>query len=162
MEKRLRRIEIGIILVFVMNIVIISNQFMQKSDKSVQPISQESKVLPQEFNNTVQDRVLQEIKDSYNQKDYDKFYEVFSEWAQLQIPIETVESQFDKLIKVTGEIKDYVFSNYEHTGLDEGADWYLVYYKTKFENGIGTTKLTLRVIGANWEIVGINITLDEI
>jgi hypothetical protein len=162
MEKRLKRIEIGMIIIIVINIIMLPLILRQNQNQPEKENIKESKDLPREFNSKIQEKILFDIQDSYNKEDFIALHKVFSEWAQLQISEKTINDEFSKLTKVTGEIIKNAYSYYEYIGFDSGADWFYVYYKTKFENGIGTTKVKLRVIGANWEIVGINITLDEI
>lgn len=163
MDKRLKRIEIGMIIIIVINVLMLTIVLRQNQEQpEKETIVEKHKELPREFNSEIQKKILIEIQDSYNEEDFIALHKVFSEWAQLQISEETIKDEFSKMTKVTGKIIKNVYSYYEFIGFDSGADWFYVYNKTKFENGIGTTKIKLRVTGANWEVVGINITLDEI
>jgi len=162
MERRILRLEIGVLLILVLNILILSVQISQKHVKKEVKEIAATKELPIEFNDNVQKKLLLRITETYNANDYVGMYGIFSEWAQLQITKETIENEFKKLTKMSGKIVNTVYSNYDYIGFESGADWYYVYYKTKFENAIGTTKIKLRVVGANWELVGINMNIDEI
>ncbi len=162
MEKRIKRLEFGIIILVLLNILILLFQFAPREKKHVEIENPVEKELPREFNKEIQKRVVSEIEEAYNSNKYSELHQIFSEWAQVQISKETIEIEFSKLFKVTGIITDNAYSHYEYSGFESGGDWFNVFYTTKFENGIGTMKIKLRVIGANWEIVGINITLDEI
>lgn len=162
MERRILRLEIGVLLILLLNILILIIQVGNRNTKHEIKEVQVSKELPDEFNAYAQKILLKRITDSYNEKNYDEFYNIFSEWARIQISKENIENEFSKLLKMSGKILNTAFTNYEYQGFESGADWYAIYYKTKFENAIGTTKLRIRVIGANWELVGVNLNIDDI
>jgi len=165
MERRLQRLEIGVLIVLLLNILILSIQIGNRRVNHVEEDIEnkiQTKKLPTEFNETSQKLLLQNIIENYNNNNYDEFFLIFSEWAQLQISKESLGKELSKLNKISGKIIDSIYSYYEYSGFESGADWYYVYYKVKFENGLGTQRIKLRVIGANWEVVGINLTLDEI
>ncbi len=162
METRIKRIEIGIIILIFIQLIILSLIIFNKQKPENQQDTVVEKDLPIEYNKSVQDSLLSNIAKNFNDRNFVGIHEQFSDFAKIQVSQESIKKDFDKLLKVTGKIIGTTYSNFEYDGNGEGADWFSVFYKAKFENGIGTIKIKLRVIGANWEFVGLNISLDEI
>lgn len=162
MEKRLKRIEVILIITLVMVIVNLFYTILS-SDSSPDDMQQIDQIsLPGDMQKSNSDELVFEIRAHYNDANWDGMYDMFSAWAQAQIEMDEISSTFEKLKPVTGTIGTYSYSYYEYSGFDEGADWFELFYKCRFKNGKGTIKLTIRAVDGTSEIVGISINLDEI
>lgn len=164
MESRLRRIEILLVLLFITVIAGIAVQVVYPNRSSSAETAQEveQKDLPEGLSRDVLDRITYEVKINYNQENYDSLYQVFGELAKAQFSPEDIKREFEKLKKTVGKVETYAYSHYTYKGFNEGADWYTVFYKTRYTNGAGNIKITVRSTDTNWEIAGLRFNLEEI
>lgn len=162
MEKRLKRIEIAVMVLIVLTLFSIVSPHITSSKSSKTTEIDESKELPEDITRDYLDKTIFKIKNTFNEEDWVGFYGVFGEYARAQIDLEKVESEFKKLRKAVGSIGTYNYSHHIYEGNGNGADWFEVYYKCRFENGKGTIKVSTRTIDGKSEIVGINIVLDAL
>jgi len=164
MEKRLKRIEIltVIILVFVIGNFAYSIMNNSNSSKTEQTEIAETKELPDDISRNYLDKTVYKVKTDFNQSDWPELYNVLGGFAKSQISVNDVSEGFKKLKYATKSISTYAYSHYIYEGYSESADWFDVYYKCRFENGIGTIKLSTRTVENKTEIVGVVINLDEL
>ena len=164
MEKRLKRIEILIIVLIVLavaNMVIPLGHNNTKADEEVTedvPL----KELPSDLNKKVVDKIVYAVKTEFNQADWTKLYDVYGVYAKAQLSPEQIESTFKKMKAAVGNIGTYAYSHYIYEGEGDNADWFEFQYKCRFKNGKGTIKISTRTLDGFSEVTGINIVLDEL
>lgn len=162
MEKRLKRIEVILIVLAILTLINFIINILPEGSSHEEVDLNGQKDLPENMSKPITDELVFTIRDAYNDANWSMMYETFGEWAKLQIELEEISSNFEKLKPVTGAIGTYSFSHHVYNGYNEGAEWYVVFYRCKFKNGKGTIKLTIRSVDVGSEVVGIHINLDEI
>jgi hypothetical protein len=163
MEKRLKRIEIILIGFSILTLINLVTVFLtyQSVTVSVTDIeSEELKKLPNDVTRELLDKTVYKIKTEFNRSNWEEIHSIFGEYAKVQIDIEQIENEFQKLIPVTGKIETYAYSHHTYEGQGKGADWFEIQYKCRFKNGKGTIKVSTRTVDGISEICGINIFLD--
>jgi len=161
MEKRIFRIEIALVVIIVL---LITNLVLdlKRSDNNVDSqnvISENS--LPEKFDEELQNHLLTNIKNCYNERNYHDFYMLFSKYARMQFEENELTKEFGKLITMTGNVNDYIYSNHELLGKESGAIYYSVVYNTKFDNGKGIITIQIREFKNEIELIGVNLNLKE-
>lgn len=165
MEGRLKRIEIIVAMIAVLTIVNlfkpgISELFV--SDESEEPVTEELRKLPEDLNKDVLNKIVFKVKTQFNRNDWGELYNVYGDYAKAQLSPEVIETEFKKMNKAVGSIETYAYSHYLFEGDGSSAEWFEFHYKCRFENGIGTIKISTRTADNVSEVVGINILLDQI
>ncbi|TDQ30315.1 hypothetical protein [Tenacibaculum caenipelagi] len=161
MKSRIKRIEIGLIILVILTIINTTYNFLNYKSKTT--TEKEKVALPKQLNRELLNKTTFKIKDYYNNSNWSNLYNIFGEFAKAQINTEDVIKEFKKLSSLTGYIGTYAYSHYTYLGNENDADWFDVYYKCSFSNGNGTIKIRYRVVEPeDFEIVGLNINLDEI
>lgn len=163
MEKRLKRIEVFVIITMTFSLLSIFLHLASFSG-SQNTIEKEkiTKEMPPDLTTDSLNKITYQIKMNWNNSDWNKLHNVFGEYAQAQISVNDIEQGFKKLKTATGNIMTYAYSHYEYKGFDENAEWFSFYFKCMFHNGKGTIKLSTRTVNGNTELTGINIHLDEL
>ena len=161
MEKRLKRIEIFVIITFALVLFSILLQLATLGSLPDEPETPEvAKEMPPAMEKDSINKITYQVKTDWNDSDWNKFHALFGDFAQAQIRESDVEHEFSKLKSATGNIMSFAFSHYEYTGFAQNADWFDYYFKCMFDNGKGTIKLSTRTLDGQTEITGININLD--
>ena len=164
METRLKRIEISLLALIILTLFLVLRPYIKfTSQNSIEDEHiTESKELPDDLSKEITNKIIYELKTSFNQNDWNKMYNVFGSFARAQITSDEIEQEFKRLRPIMGNIGTYAYSHFVYDGFKEGAEWYDIYYKCRFENGKGSIKLSTRTVDELSEVVGINIHLDEI
>ena len=164
MEKRLKRIEILLIVISILTLTNLATLFLKNNSTSIgKEVEQiELKELPDDLTKDINDKTVDKIKIAFNLSDWNKMYNIFGEWTKVQIDTEQIEREFIKLKPAIGNIDTYAYSRYIYEGNGKGADWFEIYYKCRFDKGNGTIKISTRTTDGVSEICGINIVLDEL
>lgn len=165
MEKRLKRIEIiliGVIVLLIINLTISLVQNTSKQSNNFVENSNEKTPLPEDVTREFMNKIVFKVKTDYNEKDWTNLYDIFGDYAKSSIGPEQVNTQFENIFNLIGKIERYSFSHYDYIGFEEGAQWFYVYYKSRFSNGTGLIKLNLRSIDGKTEIVGLRLNLEEL
>jgi hypothetical protein len=171
MEKRLKRIEILLIIFSILTllnliIVFLTYQSVTKTvtetETETEIESNEIKKLPNDVTRKLLDETVYKIKTEFNRSNWEGIHNIFGEYAKVQIDLQHIENEFKKLIPITGKIETYAYSHHIYEGEGKGAEWYEIQYKCRFKNGKGTIKVSTRTVEGNSEICGINIFLDEL
>lgn len=162
MEKRLKRIEIAIILLLGISMFNLVSPFL--SGKGILDSNEQTALppLPSDLTRDFLNKTVFNIKTEFNQADWVEFYNVFGEFAKAQLSSEDIQREFEKLKRAIGNIEAYTYSHYIYEGNGSNAEWFEIYYKCRFERGKGTIKLSTRTVDDSSEITGVNITLDEL
>lgn len=164
MEKRIKRIEIIIVLILILlagNTIFLLAALSNNSGVANTEIS-ENKELPSDVTREFSDKIVFKVKTDYNLSDWEELHNTFGEYAKAQIGVDQISSEFEKLKSFTGKISTYAYSHYLYEGNNNNAEWFELEYKCKFENGKGTIKISTRTVDGISEIVGIVINLDEL
>jgi len=164
MEKRLKRIETLIIILVVLTLV---NLIIPRVDNNVETDKEkeevvESKELPVDLNKKIVDKIVYAVKTEFNRANWDKFYDIYGDYAKAQLSPDYIESEFKKMKVAVGNIGTYAYSHYIYEGNGDKADWFEFQYKCRFDNGKGTIKISTRTLDGISEVTGINIILDEL
>lgn len=161
MERRLKRIEVFVIITLVFSLISIFLNLISFS-VSQENIEKEkiTKEMPADVTTDSLNMITYQIKTDWNNSDWNELHDIFGEYAQAQISVKDIEQEFQKLKSATGKILTYAYSHYEYNGFEQNADWYSFYYKCMFDNGKGTIILSTRTLNENTELTGININLD--
>jgi len=164
MEKRLKRVELGLVVVIFLIVINLGYNIYQGSNIEKGNSNNISNVvsLPDDLTEKSMGRILKKIKEDYSQEDWAGIYNVLGNYSKAIIKKEEVAKEFGSLIKATGKIDSYSYSHYEHLGFEEGANWFSVYYLCGFKNGSGIIKLSFRSVGNESEVVGFNIDIGEL
>jgi len=164
MEKRLKRIELGLAVGIVLIAINLGYNLYQGSNSFISNSSEISNAvsLPDDLTEKSMSRILKKIKDDYSNENWAGIYNILGNYSKAIIKKEEVAKEFGSLIKATGKIDSYNYSHYEHLGFEEGANWFSVYYLCGFEKGSGVIKLSFRTIENESEVVGFNINLGEL
>lgn len=164
MEKRLRRIEIIVIVILSLVVVNITTSLLVNSISTEDEITeiQETKELPSEITREYLDDIVYSIKTEYNRSNWNKVYDIFGEYAKAQFSVDDVSVGFNKLKSTIGNINTYAYSHYVYGGNENNAEWFVIYYKCRFDHGKGTIKISTRTVDEINEVVGIVINLDEL
>ena len=164
MEKRLRRIEILIVIILTLVIVNFGYSIIRNSNNSKIDNKEltQTKDLPIDVSRDYLNKIVYKVKNDYNNSDCSELHNTFGDYAKSQISVDDVSDGFKKLKSATKNISTYSYSHYNYKGNSENAEWFEVFYKCKFENGRGTIKLSTRTVDNKTEIVGVVINLDEL
>ncbi len=164
MEKRLLRIEIIVITIFIITLINLFLPYIIDLDNSEKQNNKTAttKELPADLTKQRLNKITYKIKTDFNHSDWNEFHNVFGEFAKAQINVEDIESGFIKLKTVVGNIQTYAYSHYEYEENRENADWFIIYYKCRFDNGKGSIKISTRTLDNVSEVTGVNIVLDEL
>jgi len=161
MEKRLIRIEIVLIITLFVSIAnLFLTQFHGNTDEQTEEIT-EIKALPSDISREFLDKTVYKVKTDFNNSKWIEMFDVFGPFAKAQLSPESVGLEFKKIKPATGEIQTYAYSHHTHEGSGDGAEWFKVYYKCRFENARGTIKISIRTANNKSEICGVNIVLDS-
>ena len=164
MEKRLRRIEIGLAILLILSIVNLGTSFYSDKDLDLadEDSIAENKELPDDLSRDKTNKIVFRIKNAFNESNWYEMHDIFGELAKAQISVEDIKKEFDKLKPVMGNIETYAISHHVYEGNSSNADWFEIHYKCRFANGKGTIKLSTRTVDDVSEVVGVNIKLDSI
>lgn len=160
MEKRIKRIEIVVLLILVLTLINLFSPYLREIISSKEEIEVLTKELPSDLTKEYLNKTVYKIKTDFNNSDFESLFNIFGDFAKAQLSIKDVEREFVKLTPVTGNIGTYAFSHYTYEGFSENAEWFYIYYKCKFKNGKGTIKVSFRTVDDVSEITGVNINLD--
>lgn len=161
MENRLKRIEIAVIVLLVISIFNLGKSYNTATSEDEGEVS-EQKDLPIDLSKDRLNKIVYKVKTGFNRSNWDELYNIFGDYAKSQTSVEDVELTFKKLKSATGSINTYAYSHYDFKGDGDNADWFVVYYKCRFDNGKGTIKLSTRTVDDVSEIVGVKINLEEL
>ncbi len=131
MEKRIKRIEIVLLLVLILIVVNISFTIKNHISLKGEAVTEKKlpeKPLPDDLTRDILNQTMYDIKIGFNSENWSGIYNVFGKYAKAIVTPEEISSEFSKLFKVTGKIISYNYSHYEYLGYDQGADWFKVYY----------------------------------
>ncbi len=162
MEKQLKRIEIGIIILILISIINSITPFINNTKNASEPEQTSLPALPGDLNKDDLNEIIYKIKLNFNQSDWAELYNIFGEYAKAQLSVDEIKQEFDKLKPAVGEIGTYTYSHYLYEGNASNADWFEIHYKCRFERGKGTIKLSTRTVDGTSEVIGINIKLEEL
>ena len=163
MEKRLRRIEIILVIVGLLtltNLLKPSISELFHSLTSTSEVTEGQKELPVDLNKEACNKIVYQVKTNFNKSDWSGMYDIFGEYAKAGLSPEKIESEFKKLRPLLGKIVSYAYSHYTFEGEGNEADWFEVEYKCRFENGNGNIKISFRTVDEVSEVTGININLE--
>lgn len=161
-KKRLKRVEIINITSLILIVVLIGINLMNfglRVDEK-QP-SGPQRALPSDVSAQMRDKIADDIASGYNNGDGDKLYSLLGDYAQTLITVEEMNDTVDTL-KVLGSLEKTSYSYYEFLGDRDGAEWFILHYVAKYENGNGTLRVTLRVVDDQWEIAGFYLNVDQL
>lgn len=168
MEKRIKRIEIFLVVTLFLVVLGIALQMKQISI-SARPaqITNNQADSVKSFTDYLGvdevNKTVFSIREYYQKRDYEALYNLLGEYAQAQLSVEDVEDGFKNLRTATGEIITYAYSHQEYLAYSDEADWFNVYYNCRYEIGNGIIRLKYRCVGkSDIQLVGMNITLEEI
>ncbi|HNP20338.1 MAG TPA: hypothetical protein PKL31_18020 [Fulvivirga sp.] len=162
MEKRLRRIEIAILILLIISTVNFVIPFLTDENKSDIETPIDLPDLPEDLTRDLLNKTVYKIKIDFNHSDWTEFYNVFGDYAKAQLSTEEIEREFKKLKAATGNIGTYAYSHYVYEGNGSNAEWFEIHYKCRFERGKGTIKVSTRTVDGISEVIGVNINLDEL
>lgn len=162
MEKRLLRIEIAIVLLLLISLFNLVTPLLNNKENSTADAQTDLPDLPDDLTRDVLDKTVYKIKTDFNRSDWPEFYNVFGEYAKAQLSTEEIELEFKKLKPAIGNIGTYTYSHYIYEGNGSNAEWFEIHYKCRFERGKGTIKVSTRTVDGMSEVIGINISLDEL
>jgi len=160
MKGRLLRIEIllyiAIILLFVnIGLSIRNNLTPFPADKKVEG------ELPEYITSKTLDSIITYISTHFNNEDVDSLYDLFGPYAKTEISIEDFKSQMSKLDFI-GKIEKFTYTHFEVLGKKDGGDFINIFYKSRFTNGNGETKVTLYCSELDYEIIGFNFHIPKL
>jgi hypothetical protein len=162
MEKRLKRIEIAIIILLGISIFNLVRPIINDQENSRTTEQTDLPDLPGDLTRDFLNEQIYKIKTGFNQSNWTELYNVFGEFAKAQFSETEIEREFNKLKQATGNIETYTYSHYIYEGKSDNAEWYEIHYKCRFERGKGTIKVSTRTVEDKSQIVGMNIVLDEL
>ncbi len=161
MERRLKRIEILVILTLIIATLSVVMQIIPDYAPTLQTETKsEVKEIPNDVSIDSFTSIIDTIRLDYNDSDWENIYHFFGNYAKAQFRVNDIEQEFVKIKPATGNILSIAYSHYEYLGYDKNADWYKFYYKCMFDNGKGTIKLSTRTVNNKTEIIGLSVDLD--
>jgi len=122
--------------------------------------------LPDAISSDVRKQLLEKFTVSFNNKDFDALYNMFGPAAKAQVTRESMDEQFNKLIKFFGAIEDGAFTHSELAKTQGSSKVYVLYYTVKLskESQFGSTgnlRVTLAVQNNDFEVYGIYLNSDS-
>ena len=159
MERRLKRIEVFIIILIALalaNLTIPRVSNNTKTDIENKEVV-ESKELPSDLNKKIVNKIVYDVKTEFNRANWDKFYDIYGDFAKAQLSPDHIEREFKKMKVAVGNIGTYAYSHYIYEGDGDNADWFEFQYKCRYDNGKGTIKISTRTLDGISEVTGINI-----
>jgi len=162
MRKRLKRMEIILIIVSILSIsnmaLLLANTTILIGDNDDVALVD----LPADLTRDLNDKTVYQVQTEFNNANWDGIYHIFGDYAKTQVSVEDLAKEYVALKPTTGNMESFAYSHYGYQGEEQGVDWFVLFYKCRFENGNGTIKISVRSIDANSEITSIKLMLDDL
>lgn len=108
--------------------------------------------------------IAKPMVDFFNQRDIDGLYQTFSELARIQVTKEKVRESVEKLYPVTGTITEYAYSHTQTSGMQDGKNFFVLFYKLRLQGGsmpVGELKITVSRDGEKYDVHGFFVSAKQ-
>ena len=82
MEKRLKRIEIAVVILLLLSVINLVGPQINFSSQDTAEIPTEVPDLPEDLTREFLDQTVYQIKTTYNRSDWEEFFQIYGEWAR--------------------------------------------------------------------------------
>jgi len=166
LEKKIKKVEILnyiilllLVSILVVNLIIMSRGTLTTVNNTTQTSSE--KTLPKTIDKVVADKMINEIKNYYNNGENTKLYNVMGDYARTYVSYGDFEKSLSQ-IKMLGKMISASYINYSFSQNRDGADWFILNYAAKYEKGDGNATITIMVNGNEWQIAGFRFNVTDL
>jgi hypothetical protein len=161
LKKKIKRIEllnyISIIMITALLVFSFMSGFKASSTNQINDI----KELPKSLNKAVANEIINEIKENYNNRDSKELYNLMGEYMKTMLTLEEFDKSLSQL-EILGNLNNASYTHYDFLEHRDGADWFVLNYIAKYENGDGKATVSIRAVGDEYEIVGFRFNVDQL
>lgn len=118
--------------------------------------------LPSSVGPDVRQALYEDFSKAFNSSDFDALYNMLGPVAQAEVSRETVDKEFNKLIKFFHSVKGGAYSHSELVGSKGNTNIYVLNYSVKLPESSefgtqGTLTITLAVQNDGYQVYGIRL-----
>ncbi|HEX9059548.1 MAG TPA: hypothetical protein VF941_05155 [Clostridia bacterium] len=161
--KKVKRLEILNYIVLVLLFVSMAFNFigMTRDFGHSSTNTENRKQLPKNLDKVAANKIINEIKQYYNEDDEEKLYNFLGEYAKTLVSFDEFKKSMSSL-KMLGKISSASFTDYTYLENRNGADWFTLNYVAKYENGNGNAAVSIKASGDEWEVAGFKFNVDRL